>query len=128
MVSVDQTEPADIVDRLLWRDAQQLLGRHERPDAELKCVGCGRLWPCAPRRLAERANTVSRRPWREAWTLRHDLNSIRPTGLAAGLRDNLDNRRAAGPAGSDRRARRAANRVLHEPRPRSGWGNRGAFG
>ncbi|RZU52136.1 hypothetical protein EV385_3978 [Krasilnikovia cinnamomea] len=127
MVSVDQTEPADIVDRLLWRDAQHLLGRHDRPDADFNCVWCGRRWPCAPRRLAERANTAARRPWREAWTLRHDLNSIRPTGLHAGLRDNLDRRRTAGPAGADRRARRAANRTAHEPPPRH-RANRGAFG
>jgi hypothetical protein len=77
MVIVDQTAPADIVDRLLWQEAQQLLGRHEEPGPEGNCVWCGWRWPCAPRRIAERAEVASRRPWREAWTLRHDLNSIR---------------------------------------------------
>ena len=77
MVIADQPLPTDIVDRLLWQDAQQMLGRHAEPDGEGNCVWCGWRWPCAPRRLAERAETASRRPWREAWTLRHDLNSLR---------------------------------------------------
>jgi hypothetical protein len=79
MVSTDRTElePADVVDRLLWQDAQRMLGRHTGPDPEGMCVGCGWRWPCAPRRLAERAATASRRPWRVAWTMRHDLNSLR---------------------------------------------------
>ena len=94
MVTVDRTElhraePPDIVDRLLWRDAQQMLGRHVEPDQQGQCVWCGWRWPCAPRRLAERAEAASRRPWREAWTLRHDLNSIRAMpGLRVGLEDN----------------------------------------
>ena len=70
-------EPADVVDRLLWQDAQRMLGRHTRPDPDGTCVWCGWQWPCAPRRLAERAATASRRPWQVAWTLRHDINSIR---------------------------------------------------
>ena len=70
-------EPADVVDRLLWQDARQMLGRHAEPDAAGSCVWCGHRWPCSPRRLAERAEEASRRPWREAWTVRHDLNSIR---------------------------------------------------
>ena len=77
MVIVDQTAPADIVDRFLWRDAQQLFACHEKADPDGNCVWCGWRWPCAPRRLAERAEVACRRPWREAWTLRHDLNSIR---------------------------------------------------
>jgi hypothetical protein len=94
MVTVDRTEirraePGDIVDRLLWQDAQQMLVRHAEPDPEGLCVWCGWRWPCAPRRLAERADAVSRRPWREAWTLRHDVNSLRAMpGLRAGLEDN----------------------------------------
>jgi hypothetical protein len=76
MVDVDETAPADIVDRLLWRDAQQMLGRHVAAGRDGKCVWCGWRWPCSARRLAERADAVSRRPWREAWTLRHDLNSL----------------------------------------------------
>ena len=89
MVTVDRSEPADIVDRLLWRDAQRLFRRHAEPDSAGCCVWCGSRWPCAPRRLAERAEAAARRPWRESWTLRHDLNSIRTMpGLRAGLESN----------------------------------------
>lgn|GEM_PF-4693408 len=76
MVSDDTEEPADVVDRLLWRDAQLILGRHVEPDHEGRCVWCGRSWPCPPRRLAERAEVAARRPWNEAWTARHDLYSL----------------------------------------------------
>jgi hypothetical protein len=89
MVTVDRSEPADIVDRLLWQDAQRLFHRHAEPDSGGCCVWCGSRWPCASRRLAERAEAASRRPWREAWTLRHDLNSIRAmTVLRAGPEGN----------------------------------------
>jgi hypothetical protein len=73
----DGWEPADVVDRLLWRDAQQILSRHAEPDGTGHCLWCGRAWPCAPRRCAERADAASRRPWNEAWTARHDLYSLR---------------------------------------------------
>ena len=87
MVKVDQSEPADVEDRLLWRDAQQMLGRHAGPGPDGACVWCGSRWPCAPRRLAERAEAASRRPWRVSWTLRHDMNSIRAMpGLDGGRR------------------------------------------
>ncbi|WIM97283.1 hypothetical protein ACTOB_000790 [Actinoplanes oblitus] len=76
MVDVDEAAPADIVDRLLWQDAQQMLGRHLTAGPDGNCVWCGWRWPCSARRLAERADAVSRRPWREAWTLRHDRNSL----------------------------------------------------
>lgn len=90
MVIADHV-PADIVDRMLWRDAQQMLGRHAGEDRDGNCVWCGWRWPCAPRRLAERADAASRRPWREAWTLRHDMNSIRAMpGLRAGTEDYPD--------------------------------------
>ncbi len=83
-----ELEPDDIVDHLLWRDAQQMLGRHAEPGGDGNCVWCGWRWPCAPRRLAERADIASRRPWRESWTVRHDLNSIRAMpGLRAGNED-----------------------------------------
>jgi hypothetical protein len=89
MVVADRTAPADIVDRLLWRDAQQMLGRHAGAAQDGNCVWCGWRWPCAPRRLAERAEVASRRPWREAWTLRHDLNSVRAMpGARIGAEDN----------------------------------------
>ncbi|WP_432831659.1 hypothetical protein [Dactylosporangium sp. CA-092794] len=77
MVSVDQSEPTDVVDRLLWRDATQILSRHSESDGAGLCLWCGREWPCAPRRLAENAAEASRRPWNEAWTARHDLYSLR---------------------------------------------------
>jgi hypothetical protein len=104
MVTLDQTEPADIVDRLLWRDAQQMLARHAEPDADATCVWCGWRWPCAPRRLAERAEVASRRPWRVAWTLRHDMNSIRAMpGLDADHRvRRRRNERPAGRPGDNR--------------------------
>jgi hypothetical protein len=108
MVKVDHSEPADIEDRLLWRDAQRMLGRHAEPDPDGTCVWCGWRWPCAPRRLAERADAASRRPWRVAWTLRHDMNSIRAM-------PGLD--------GGGRRARRRPN----ERPPVAPCGNRGYF-
>ena len=108
MVNGDLTEPTDVVDRLLWQEAQTMLGRHAQAGTDGDCVWCGWRWPCAPRRVAERAAIASRRPWREAWTLRHDLNSIRAMpGLRTGLEDALEGDRGAGPAGGNRRARRA---------------------
>jgi len=89
MVIVEQAVPADIVDRLLWDDAQRMLSRHAGAGHDGNCVWCGWRWPCAPRRLAERADLAARRPWREAWTLRHDLNSLRGMpGVRLGLDDN----------------------------------------
>jgi hypothetical protein len=78
LVRVDRySEPGDVVDRLLWRDAQDILSRHRNADATGHCLWCGRIWPCTPRRCAERADRASRRPWNEAWTARHDLYSLR---------------------------------------------------
>lgn len=85
MVTVDHApptetshiEPSDITDHLLWRDAQQMLGRHNRPDDDHLCNWCGQHWPCPPRRLAERAEAAASRHWREAWTVRHDINGMR---------------------------------------------------
>lgn len=77
MVTTDHTEPTDVVDRLLWRDAQTMLGRHAKPDDDGKCVWCGSEWPCPPRQLAQRAEVASRQPWNESWTGRHDLNKRR---------------------------------------------------
>jgi hypothetical protein len=129
MVSADRTEldqallnpePADIVDRLLWQDAQAMLRRHVRPDRTQNCVWCGWRWPCAPRRLAERAEAAARRPWQQAWTLRHDLNSIRAIpSLRAGLDD----------PGSGRRAMRPSSywRGNQRPLARKAVTNRGCF-
>jgi len=74
---INQAEPADVVDRLLWRDAQLMLDRHTAADLNGCCAWCGHSSPCQPRRLAERAAAASRRPWREGWTARHDLTSQR---------------------------------------------------
>ena len=38
LVSVDQSEPTDVVDRLLWRDATQILTRHSESDGEGQCL------------------------------------------------------------------------------------------
>lgn len=77
MAGHESGEPVDVLDRLLWRDAQQLLGRHAEPDYDGRCLWCGWQWPCPPRRLAERAEAASCRPWQESWTARHDLNDLR---------------------------------------------------
>ncbi len=91
MVSVDhtvrttsarETAPDDVVDRLLWQDARDILGRHARPGRDGGCDGCGRAWPCHSRRVAEHALAASRRSWREGWTARHDLNSVRVVARA----------------------------------------------
>jgi hypothetical protein len=87
MVTVDQSVPPGTVDRLLWQEAQSLLGSHVRSGPDGTCVCCGWRWPCAPRRLAEHAEVAAARQWRDAWTLRHDLNSIRAMpGLRVGSR------------------------------------------
>ena len=69
--------PVDVVDRQLWRDAQDLLTRHTAPGPDGACGACGRSWPCPTRRLAERANGAAFGSWNAAWTARHDLNSVR---------------------------------------------------
>jgi len=69
--------PVDVLDRLLWRDAQQMLARHSGGELDGRCGWCGEHWPCPPRRLAERAEAASRRPWRESWTARNELNNAR---------------------------------------------------
>lgn len=54
--------PAQVMDPLLWRDAQLMLGRHAEPGYDDRCVWCGFRWPCPARRLAERAAAAARRP------------------------------------------------------------------
>lgn len=68
--------PSDVVDRLLWRDAQRVLVRHRTVDPDGRCDCCDAVWPCTARRLAERAENASRMPWRDGWTTRHDLNAM----------------------------------------------------
>lgn len=55
-------EPADVVDRLLWRDAQLMLSRHNMPDRHGYCAWCREPYPCPPRRLAERARAAAYEP------------------------------------------------------------------
>jgi hypothetical protein len=74
-VSVDLGAPPDVVDLLLWRDAQEMLGRHSGADRYGDCVWCALTWPCPPRRLAERAEAAAFGHWNEAWTARHDLRT-----------------------------------------------------
>jgi len=78
--------PPDVVDRLLWRDAQVILARHRAAQqprhsasatAVPTCATCGHAFPCPPRRLAERAQNAALGSWNEAWTARHDLHSMR---------------------------------------------------
>jgi hypothetical protein len=81
-------EPAEVVDRLLWRDAQQILNRHVGPDAADRCQWCGIEWPCPPRLLAERADEASRRPWRDrpAAPVIEEPTNDRGSDLVGGLR------------------------------------------
>jgi hypothetical protein len=72
----ESPEPVEIIDRLLWRDAQQMLDRHAEPGPDGRCEWCGWHWPCPPRRLAERAEVAFRRPWRESWPATHDANDL----------------------------------------------------
>jgi len=78
-ISADLVTPADVADPLLWRDAQEMLGRHSRANRYGECVWCARTWPCPPRRLAERAEAAAYRSTEDGWT---DLAS-RPARHAA---------------------------------------------
>lgn len=71
---------SDVVDPLMWRDAQHLLSRHAEPGPDGKCTWCGWRWPCPPRRLAERAEVVARRPRPPA---------LAPDGPPAGVRHDV---------------------------------------
>jgi hypothetical protein len=54
--------PGQVVDRLLWRDAQLMLSRHSAADDNGNCVWCREPYPCPPRELAERAKAISYQP------------------------------------------------------------------
>lgn len=76
MARYESPEPVEIMDRLLWRDAQQMLDRHSRPGGDGRCEWCGWHWPCPPRRLAERAEIAASRPWHESsWSAHHQVDS-----------------------------------------------------
>ena len=94
--------PADVVDRLLWRNAQRILNRHAiRLDGS--CHWCGRPAPCDARRLAVRAAEVARLPWHEAWLVRNEITGLLPVVTA-----ELRGRR---PVPSDRPVARSRTRV-----------------
>jgi hypothetical protein len=76
MAGYEDSEPVEVVDRLLYRDAQQIFLRHSGQDQGGRCHWCGFEWPCPARRLAERAAAASCQPWRDSWTVRHDLNGM----------------------------------------------------
>lgn len=73
--------PTDVVDRLLWRNAQRILHRHVvRLDGT--CHWCGLRAPCVPAKLAVRADAVSRLPWHEAWKARNEITRMLPVVTA----------------------------------------------
>lgn len=84
MARHESSEPVEIIDRLLWRDAQQMLDRHAQSGTDGRCEWCGWHWPCPPRRLAERAEVAASRvavagdPRREPWTAQPDLPDLHP--------------------------------------------------
>jgi hypothetical protein len=76
LVSADHHDPIGVVDRQLWREAQDMLSRHVQRDSDGHCGCCGRTWPCTARRVGERAE-VAAFQWNEAWTVRNDMLSMR---------------------------------------------------
>jgi hypothetical protein len=41
MARYESPEPVEITDRLLWRDALQMLDRHAQADPDGRCEWCG---------------------------------------------------------------------------------------
>jgi hypothetical protein len=73
--------PSDVVDRLLWRNAQRIMSRHAiRLDGT--CRWCAQAAPCEARRLAVRALEVARLPWQESWQARNEITSLLPVVTA----------------------------------------------
>lgn len=73
--------PPDVVDRLLWRNAQRIMSRHA-VRLNGTCRWCGQEAPCDARRLAVRAVEVARLPWREAWYARNEITGLLPVVTA----------------------------------------------
>lgn len=63
--------PADVIDPMLWNDAQLILRRHFAPPNSDSCTWCGGYWPCAPAQLAMRAESAARRPGRDNLLVRN---------------------------------------------------------
>ena len=80
LVSSDSRDPIGVVDRQLWRDAQDMLHRHVPVAGTDVCAWCHRAWPCVAHRVGQRAEVAAFKPWNQAWTARGDLHSIRPSG------------------------------------------------
>jgi hypothetical protein len=73
--------PPEVVDRLLWRNAQRIMSRHAvRLDGT--CRWCDQVAPCDARRLAARAAQVARMPWRAAWHARNEITGLLPVVTA----------------------------------------------
>ncbi|MGH3661109.1 MAG: hypothetical protein ACRDTQ_04535, partial [Micromonosporaceae bacterium] len=51
----DGSPPAYVADRLLWREAQRILERHQAERRGAPCQACGAAYPCEPQSLAQRA-------------------------------------------------------------------------
>jgi hypothetical protein len=102
--------PAEVIDPLLWRDAQLMLARHAEPGYDSRCVWCGYRWPCPPRKLAERAQAAARRPAHRAGP----AHLAGPRYEAAATFGDPDHERP--PVYQVRPARRAAYRQ-EEPEP-----------
>jgi hypothetical protein len=79
MAEYEGPGPVEVVDRLLYRDAQQMLGRHSGADLDGRCEWCDRPWPCPARRLAERAEVAAHLPRADAWSARHAPGGARPS-------------------------------------------------
>jgi hypothetical protein len=73
--------PPDVVDRLLWRNAQRIMSRHA-VRLNGSCRWCDEQAPCEARRLALRAAEVARLPWREAWHARNEITGLLPVVTA----------------------------------------------
>jgi hypothetical protein len=80
--------PADVIDPMLWNDAQLILRRHFAPAGSDSCSWCSGYWPCAPAQLAMRAETAARRSGRDSLLLRNSNASRftpRSPGHASGV-------------------------------------------
>ncbi len=120
-VSVEADCPGDVVDRLLWRNAQRILHRHvARLDGS--CRWCGQQAPCAAQSLARRAEEVARMPWHEAWLARNEITSLLPVvvaGLSGPVRASEDS-----PNRGNTVARRRYGRTTYEVRTAHGRNQR----
>jgi hypothetical protein len=82
----DAVCPDEVVDRLLWRNAQRILHRHAiRLDGT--CHWCGEPAPCPARELALRADEIARMPARDAIAVRNEITGMLPV-LAAEVRSS----------------------------------------